>query len=190
MLRGGYRISYDPIFYNIYLGIATAAPQVLQQTLTGSRAAANPLLAQPLGPAVRNELAPYLTLGVSDPRSFTQTNVTPDFRADHVHQWTFGIQRQIVPNAVVEARYVGNHGANLFQSINGNPLVSGTAAFPNALPSDVTPCPSSQAHTGRLSLPAGRHESKAEPQLRTNQRDLVASRLLLPRVASGRDQKP
>ena len=145
VLRGGYRMSYDPIFYNIYLGIATAAPQLLQQTLTGSRAAANPLLAQPFGPAVRNELAPYLALGVSDPRSFTQTNVTPDFRADHVHQWTFGIQRQIVPNAVVEVRYVGNHGANLFQSINGNPFVAGIASFPNALPSGVTPCPSSQA---------------------------------------------
>jgi hypothetical protein len=130
VLRGGYWVSYDPIFYNIYLGIAGAAPQVLQQALTGSTAAANPLLAQPLGPAVRSELAPYLALGVSDPRSFTQTNITPDFRADHVRQWTLGIQRQIVPNAVIEARYVGNHGANLFQSINGNPYIDGVAAFP------------------------------------------------------------
>ncbi|HEV2177003.1 MAG TPA: TonB-dependent receptor [Terriglobia bacterium] len=146
VLRGGYRLSYDPPYYNIYLNIASSAPQVLAQTLAGATAAANPLQAAPLGPAVRNQLAPFLTLGVADPRSFNQTSVTPNFRADHAQEWSFGIQRELVPNAVAEVRYVGNHGGNLFQSINGNPEIAGIAAvFPNLVPSGVTPCPASQA---------------------------------------------
>ena len=122
-LRGGYRLAYDPPFYNIYLNIASAAPQVLLQTLTGTTAAGIPLLAQPVGVATRQELAPFLVLGVSDPRSFNETDVSPHFGPDHVQEWSFGIQREIVPSAVFEARYVGNHGSDLFQSINGNPDV-------------------------------------------------------------------
>jgi hypothetical protein len=146
VLRGGYRLTYDPIFYNIYLNIASAAPQVLAQTLTGATAASNPLLAAPLGPAVRAQLAPFLTFGVADPRSFNQTNVAPDFRPDRIHQWSFGIQRQLTENAVFEARYVGNHGTDLFQSINSNPYIEGIATdFPGLLPSNLTPCSAANA---------------------------------------------
>lgn len=146
VLRGGYRLAYDPPYYNIYLNIASSAPQVLAQTLSGADAAANPLPAQPFGPNVRAELAPYLTLGVADPRSFNQTTVTPNFRADHTQEWSFGIQRQLVPAAVLEVRYVGNHGGNLFQSINGNPYIADLAAsFPSLVPSGDTPCSSSEA---------------------------------------------
>jgi hypothetical protein len=146
VLRGGYRLAYDPPFYNIYLNIASSAPQVLAQTLNGATAAANPLPAQPFGPNVRSQLSPFLTLGAEDPRSFNQTTVTPNFRADHAQEWSFGIQRQIVPAAVFEARYVGTHGGSLFQSINGNPDISGlVASFPSQVPSSNTPCPASQA---------------------------------------------
>ena len=158
--RGGYRISYDPGFYNIYLNIATATPQVLAQTLTAANAAANPLLAQPFGPAVRSQLSSFLVKGVADPRSFNQTTVTPDFRSDRVHSWSFGVQRELSPNAVAEVRYAGNHGTDLFQSINANPLISGIAArFPSALPSGLTPCPAANAvvpqATGRVNCNLG-----------------------------------
>jgi len=146
VLRGGYRLSYDPPFYNIYLNMASSAPQVLAQTLTGAKAAANPLLAQPLGSAARNELASYLTLGVSDPRSFNQTQVAPNFRGDHVQSWSFGVERQLGTHAVIESRYVGNHGSNLFQSINGNPLIDSLASeYPSAIPSGATPCSAANA---------------------------------------------
>ena len=36
VLRGGYRLLYDPPFYNIYLNMATSAPQVFLQTFTRS----------------------------------------------------------------------------------------------------------------------------------------------------------
>ena len=144
VLRGGYRLTYDPIYYNIYLNIASSAPQVLAQTLTGTDA--QPLMASPLGPAVRSQLAPFLTFGVQDPRNFNQTDTTPDFRPDHVQEWTFGVQRELSTSSAFEVRYVGNHGGNLFQSINANPYVADLAAdFPNVLPSGITPCPADQA---------------------------------------------
>jgi len=165
VFRGGYRLSYDPPFYNIYLNISSSAPQVLAQTIVPGAA----LPAAPFGPAVRTELAPSLTLGVSDPRGFNQTSVTPNFGPDRVHSWSFGIQREFGAHAAMEVRYVGNHGENLFQSINGNPYVgcgdpgcvnpiTSAAEAPglsdaiaagtfhsSLLPAGVTPCPAASA---------------------------------------------
>jgi hypothetical protein len=128
------------------------------------------------GPNVRDLASPFLTLGVSDPRTFAETTVTPNFGPDRVHSWSFGIQRELGPHAALEARYVGNKGQNLFQSINQNPylgcgdtssdpalncinpltgakerkgLTDAIAAgvFPaNLLPAGLTPCPA--ANTG------------------------------------------
>jgi hypothetical protein len=146
VIRGGYRLSYDPPFYNIYLNISTSTPVVISQTLSGANARANGISSNPTGPTVRAQLAPFLVTGVSDPRNFNQTTITPDFGPDRVHSWTFGIQREIVKSAVFEARYVGNKGRNLFQSINGNPRIDGLAAsFPTLIPSGVTPCPVASA---------------------------------------------
>jgi hypothetical protein len=146
VIRGGYRLAYDPPFYNIYLNIASSSPQVLLQTLTGTTAAGIQMPAAPFGPAVRTQLAPFLTYGVSDPRSFNQTGLTPNFGPDNVNSWSFGIQRELTSHAAFEARYVGNHGSDLFQSINLNPDISGVAAsFPSQVPSGVTPCPAAQA---------------------------------------------
>lgn len=169
VVRGGYRLSYDPPVYNIYLNIASSSPQVLAQTI----APGVPLPASPTGSNVRSELAPYLTLGFQDPRNFNQTTVTPNFGPDRTHSWSLGIQRELGAHAAFEARYVGNHAENLFQSVNGNPYVGcgdpgcvAPAGTPyagaaeqlglsdaiaagvfnaNLLPSGVTPCPAASA---------------------------------------------
>jgi hypothetical protein len=162
VLRGGYRLSYDPPYYNIYLNIASSAPLVLAQTLGGVG-----MPADQHGPAVRAALAPFLTLGVSDPRSFAETTVVPDFKPDRVHSWSFGIQRELGQHAAAEARYVGNHGQNLFQSINGNPYIQGLADgiaagvySPSVLPAGLTPCAAADAvtpsATGRVDCNQGR----------------------------------
>ena len=148
VFRGGYRLAYDPPFYNIYLNISSSAPQVLAQTINPGQ----PLPASPFGPTVRNELASYLTLGVYDPRSFSQTHVSHNFGPDRVHSWSFGVQREFGTHAAAELRYVGNHGENLFQSINGNPYIAGLAQGisdgvfnANLLPAGLTPCPAADA---------------------------------------------
>jgi hypothetical protein len=139
VIRGGYRLSYDPPFYNIYLNTADSAPQVLAQQLTSSSEVDGVLPANPTGPNVRSALASYLTYGVADPRQYTQINESKNFTADYVSAWSFGIQHEITHELVAEARYVGNHGGNLFQTINANPKLSGLqAAFPDEIPSSVS----------------------------------------------------
>ena len=157
VIRGGYRLSYDPPFYNIYLNMASSAPQALSQTLTCTPAAGSTcagtganapvsaytpgLQANPTGPNTRAALAAYLVTGVSDPRTFAQTKITPNFGPDHVQSWSFGLQREIGSKVALEARYVGNKGTNLFQSINGNPFIKNLAAnYPSLVPAGMTPC--------------------------------------------------
>lgn len=157
--RGGYRYGYDPPFYNIYLNISSSAPNVLAQTITGL--SPMPIMpADPFGPVVREELAPFLVTGVSDPRNFNQTTVTPDFGPQRTHRWSFNIQRELSPSAVFEVGYAGNHATDLFQSINANPYIQGIFDdFPSALPAGVTPCSASDAvvpaATGRVNCDLG-----------------------------------
>lgn len=141
VIRGGYRLSYDPPFYNIYSNVATSAPSVFLQSFRAN-ASTLPMPAVPTGPNVRAFLGPFITPGVFDPRTQSQTTVTPNFRPDHVHSWSLGVQREVTRNSAVEARYVGNKGINLFQSIDGNPFIADLqAAFPQDVPAGLTPCP-------------------------------------------------
>jgi hypothetical protein len=143
VVRGGYRYVYDPPFYNVYLNIASSAPIVFLQTLsaTSTPIGTHNLLANPTGTNNRADLAAALVRGVFDPRTFNETSITPDFGPQKTHEWSLGIQREVVQGAVFEARYVGNHALNLFQSINGNPQISGLlAAFPSQVPAGLTPC--------------------------------------------------
>jgi hypothetical protein len=149
VIRGGYRLAYDPAYYNIYLNISTSAPEVFRQSFSGSsgpfRADNKPLPANPLGPVVRGQLAPFLTPGVFDPRTFSQTTTPTGFTPDRVQSYSLGIQREVTRNAAVEVRYVGNKAENLFQSVNANPFIADLKAnFPNLVPAGLTPCPTTQ----------------------------------------------
>jgi hypothetical protein len=139
VLRGGYSLSYDPPYYNIYLNMASSAPQVFSTTLSGTTANAIPMLAAPFGPAVRTQLGSYLSYGTADPREYSQTQISKDFGAQKVQSWSFGLQREISSSVVAEVRYVGNHGGKLFQSVNANPYIADLAAdYPNLIPAGVT----------------------------------------------------
>jgi len=138
--RGGYRMLYDPPFYNIYLNVATAAPEVFLQSVASP--ATHPLPAVPTGPNVRAALAASLTPLVFDPRTFAETNITPNFGPDKVHTWTFGFERELSKNSAFEARYVGNRATDLFQTVNQNPFIADLkASFPSLVPAGLTPCP-------------------------------------------------
>ena len=151
VLRGGYRLTYDPAYYNIFLGNATSAPVVLGQSFTAPTPAtitspfvpSGPgLTATPLGPAIRSEYASLLPIGQLDPRYSPETITAPNLRPDKVHEWSLGIQRNVSKDSAFEVRYVGNHGENLFQAINVNPYIQGLASvFPAYIPAGVTPCP-------------------------------------------------
>jgi hypothetical protein len=71
---------------------------------------------------------------ITNPATFPDTNAfpirfgsgqslnafDPDLAVPLVHNWSFGIQREINPNLVVEVRYVGNHGQGLWKQDNIN----------------------------------------------------------------------
>jgi len=147
VLRGGYRLLYDPPFYNIFLNVSTASPFGFLQNVTPLTF--NPP-ALPTGPNVRSQLAASIATNTFDPRTQLQTIVDPNFGPDKVHSWSFGFERELTKNAVWEARYVGNHAVNLFQTVDANPFAGLNVAgqhgllqdFPNLIPnaSAITPC--------------------------------------------------
>jgi len=144
--RGGYRLLYDPPFYNIYINMSSSSPAVFLQSFGAAASATKPLPGNGTGPAVRSAYSSFLQSGVFDPRQFNDTNMSPNFGPDRVHTWSFGMERELTKKAAIEARYVGNHGENLFQSVNGNPDVAGLQAVaPNLIPAGVTPCPAANA---------------------------------------------
>lgn len=138
VVRGGFRISYDPAFYNMFLNVATSTPTINLGQVVGCT---NCLPANGQGVSARANVLPLLPLGVN-PGTRTQTQVTKNFHSPYAQQWNFGVQREISSRLVAEAKYVGNHGVGNFQSINGNPAVRALfdEGFGNLLPSGVTPC--------------------------------------------------
>lgn len=144
--RGGYRLLYDPPFYNIYLNMSSSSPEVFLQSFGAAASATKPLPGNGKGPAVRSAYASFLQNGVFDPRQFNDTSMAPNFGPDRVHSWSFGFERELTKKAAIEARYVGNRGQHLFQSINGNPDVAGLQAVaPSLIPAGVTACPAANA---------------------------------------------
>jgi len=144
-IRGGYRLSYDPSFYNILLNNYGGAPNVLQATLNGGPTALQ-LPAVPTGTNVRANVTPLLPLGQLDPRNLGETAVGSNFRPDQVQSWSLGVEREVTKNSALEVRYVGNHASQLFQTVNANPFIGDLATqFPNLVPAGVTPCSSANA---------------------------------------------
>src|ERR1700676_2306204 len=152
VIRGGYRIAYDPAYYNIFLNVATSAPVVNAGTIINVGVPANAT-----GTTVQAAYLGMIPLG-ANPGGRSQTRVTPNFTNPYVQQWSLGVERTINSRISFESRYVGNHGVGNFQTINANPLIcsafTGTtctaglaAQDPQAIPSGVTPC-TSKATTG------------------------------------------
>jgi hypothetical protein len=138
VIRGGFRLAYDPEFYNIFGNVATAAPTVNLGTIANC---AGCLAASGLGGDVRNAALPFLPSGVN-PGLRTQTTVAPNFHNPYSEQWQIGIQRQVGAHIVGEVRYVGNHDIGLFQDANGNPALGALVSngFGNLIPAGLTPC--------------------------------------------------
>ena len=53
----------------------------------------------------------------------------PSIKPEYVESWTFGFQRQLSQNTVVEVRYVGNHGVGLWSAVNLNEVNTVESGF-------------------------------------------------------------
>lgn len=138
VIRGGFRLAYDPEFYNIFTNVGTSAPTVNLGNITGCVAC---LPASGLSGGVRAAALPQLPAGVN-PGLRNQTTVSPNFRNPYSEQWQLGIQREIGSHIVGEVRYVGNHDIGLFQDVNPNPALGDLIknGFGSLIPAGLTPC--------------------------------------------------
>lgn len=141
VLRGGFRIAYDPSFYNIFLNVANSAPTVNLATFVNGNIPGLPSVSTFNATAVQNAIAPVAPFG-GDPGLADQTSVSPNFHNPYSEQWNFGIQRQVGNKMAAEVRYVGNHTIGNFQTRNGNPALTPLidAGFGSLIPAGLTPC--------------------------------------------------
>jgi len=140
VVRGGYAINFDPAFYNIFLNIAIEAPvanaggvfcgggyQCLPASgTTGATVRAQNLAAIPTGGDPRGN--------IFSPR--IEAPIPTHFRNPYTQTYSLGVQYGIGSAAVVEVRYVGNHTAQLYQALDGNPTLEPLAS---AFPTYVSP---------------------------------------------------
>lgn len=156
VIRGGYRIAYDPAYYNIFLNVATSAPVVNAGTIFNVGVPANAT-----GTSVQAAYLSMIPLG-ANPGARSQTRVSPNFTNPYVEQWSLGVERIVTSRISFESRYVGNHGVHNFQTVNANPQICTVTAGactgglevqdPSLIPSGVTPCLSSSTTGSTTSL--------------------------------------
>ncbi|MBN9661055.1 MAG: carboxypeptidase regulatory-like domain-containing protein [Acidobacteria bacterium] len=119
-IRGNYRIAYDRI--NTFVFSSTVFQNlpgiaVGDQNTTfgqnGGRLTSLPVLNAPAGKPSDQ----------AQPAAFSTRNITvadPNFQAPTTQQWSFGIQREVLHNTVVEVNYLGRRAYNLFGAYNAN----------------------------------------------------------------------
>jgi len=156
VIRGGYRLTYDPAYYNIFLNVATSAPVVNAGTAAGAACTAPCLVGSGfLGSNVRAAHLSDIPRGVN-PGTRNDTRVANNFHEPYTQEWTLGVQHELTSKMVLEVRYVGNHVVGNFQTVNANPALSGLVAngFSSFIPSGVAPC----ATAGAPGLSGGRED--------------------------------
>jgi hypothetical protein len=140
VVRGGARIAYDPSFYNIQLNVSSVAPVVNSTTLSSGTIPGMPSTGFD-GAAARPLFQSALPTG-TNPGLRTQSLVADNFHNPYSEQWNLGVQYEVNPKMVVEARYLGNHGVGLFQNLNGNIAITPYTAngFGSVVPAGYTAC--------------------------------------------------
>jgi hypothetical protein len=142
VIRGGFRITYDPAYYNMFLNVATSAPVVNAGAISAAACTAPCLPTSGfLGTDVRGAHLGDIPRGVN-PGVRNYTQVAPNFHEPYTQNWSLGVQQQITSKIVFETRYVGNREVGNFQTVNANPSLAGLIAngFSSFIPAGVTPC--------------------------------------------------
>jgi hypothetical protein len=126
VIRAGYSIAYTREGLSHHTTFAGGSPGQTQSiTLrpgdTGFTAG-NLLLRNPL-PPLNTKPATFSFPAPQSQLTFSGNDIysiDPNLKTPYVQSWTFGIQRELTPNTVLEVRYVGNHGTRLWRGYNIN----------------------------------------------------------------------
>ncbi len=115
VIRTGYQIGYDSFFNNIASNAAVSSPNVVatsipSTTSNGARGLANFTSQLPTTQAALNPLS-------------AQTLIQQNLVNPYYQRWSFGIQRELPGNIVVDVSYVGSKGTKLYINEDWNPLV-------------------------------------------------------------------
>lgn len=132
VVRGGYGVSYDVLFYNILTVNASNYPRVVVGRLDNAQNV-YPNIAPVTGEAVFNPLATYV-------------NTPEDAQNPMTHFWSLTVQRELAGRYTLEYGYTGNIGRNGINQLQANPgtLTEAQAATVRATLS-TTSIPSVQA---------------------------------------------
>ena len=144
VIRGGFRIAYDFIYYNLATNVESSSPftnlATIETNSQNTAAAGLPNVTPVDGATVTAALFPLAPKG--NPGFAGETHFGSNFRNPYSQQWNLGVERQISNRMAAEVRYVGNHTLANFQEINGNPDIEPllAAGFQNFVPAGLTPC--------------------------------------------------
>lgn len=130
-IRAGYSMSFlhDGVttFTNL-LGTGNTNPGLIQSA--NSSAQANPVnssnITGQLTAAGIPLIFPTFKMPITDRENFLVNTASgvwtadPNLRAAYVHQWNFGIEKEIFKNTALELRYVGNWAPNTWRAYNIN----------------------------------------------------------------------
>src|SRR6185437_6013444 len=127
--RGGYQISYDAFFTQmIFLGPATPTPNA---TSTSNAA---PNTSRGLPGWFEQLPASAGAASVLDP----QISIDKDIRNPYTERWSFGFQRQLRQETLLDVSYVGSESHKLTTKADFNPrLLTGQRLYPAFGPRDV-----------------------------------------------------
>jgi hypothetical protein len=133
-IRAGYAMTFlhDGVttFTNL-LGTGNTNPGLIQTAntspLSGATPNSNQLLGQLTAAGVPLNFQTF-KMPITDRENFLANNnsglwtADPNLRAAYVHQWNFGIEKEIMKNTALEIRYVGNYAPNTWRAFNINEI--------------------------------------------------------------------
>jgi hypothetical protein len=119
--RGGYQISYDASFAQaIFLGPAQATPNAINVS-------ANSLLT---GRGSPNWFEQLPTAASAPSLTDTRQTFDKDLRNPYTERWSFGLQRQLPENMLLDVSYVGTESHELLTREDLNPLLPTGRVYP------------------------------------------------------------
>jgi len=126
VVRGGFSTAFVREGINTFLSIMAANPG---QTIDASQNITGTPFTLPIGLLFRNGI-PAVSPGVPTSPSLPSTGFitdsanafNPNLKTGYVESWTAGIQREIKKDNVIEVRYVGNRGHQLWRQVDLNEL--------------------------------------------------------------------
>ncbi len=113
--RTGYQIGYDSFYNNLASNAAVSSPNVNAVSLPFAVTTANPRGQSTFSAA-------FPTPRPLSPNT-TQSLVVKNLLNPYTQKWSFGFQRELPQNVILDVAYVGTKGTKLFMTEDLNPLV-------------------------------------------------------------------